>query len=283
VTGTTRGAALAALRAQLTRAGFDTAALDARLLLLQALDISQTELMLRPDVEVTGAEAEAIEGFAERRLAHEPVARIIGEREFWGLPFMLSKDTLIPRPDTETLVQAALDFLPAKAAPRLLDLGTGTGCILIALLHERRDSWGIGVDLSPDAAATASVNAFRNGVRDRASFMVSRWADALFGRFDLIVSNPPYIRPEVIASLDREVRDFDPRGALDGGSDGLEAYRAILHDAPRLMTPEAVLALEIGYDQEEDVVSLARESGFSLLTVRHDLGGHPRAVALKRS
>ncbi|KMO27620.1 SAM-dependent methyltransferase, partial [Methylobacterium tarhaniae] len=170
--------------------------------------------------------------------AGEPVARIIGAWEFWGLPFGLSSDTLVPRPDTETLVEAALGLGLGPDAPhRLADLGTGSGCILVALLTEWPQAVGLGIDRSPGACVTARANAARNGVADRAAFAVGDWASALSGPFDVVVANPPYIASEVIAGLSGEVRDHDPRLALDGGADGLDAYRTILAQVPRLLAP----------------------------------------------
>ncbi|NIX75145.1 peptide chain release factor N(5)-glutamine methyltransferase [Microvirga terricola] len=283
-TAATRDQALRELRRSLTEAGFESAALDARLLVLAALGISSSDLITRPDTPLTDHEAETLAAFAARRLAHEPVARIIGEREFWGLPFRLSDATLVPRPDTETVVETALKLLPDHNAPLgIADLGTGSGCILTALLHELPNARGIGVDRSPEAARTAHANAQANGVGDRALFVVSDWGSALKGTLDLVVSNPPYIVSAVIPGLDREVRDYDPALALDGGADGLDAYRIILDDAGRLLKPGGLLVLEIGYDQAEALQRLAAERALEVLAVAPDLSGNPRCAALKRT
>ncbi|MCB5174360.1 peptide chain release factor N(5)-glutamine methyltransferase [Microvirga lenta] len=282
--GQTRAEALAALRRRLTEAGFGTAGLDARLLVLAALGISATDLIARPDTLLTPAEAERLEAFARRRLAHEPVARIVGEREFWGLPFTLSPETLVPRPDTETLIETVLALLPDRQARlRIVDFGTGSGCILTALLHELPHAEGLGIDRSFDALRTARRNAQRNGVGDRSLFAASDWASALQGRFDLIVSNPPYIASPVIPGLDAEVREHDPVLALDGGADGLDAYRILLGEAKRLLVPGGLMVLEIGYDQAEALQRLARAHALEILRVAHDLSSNPRCVALKRS
>jgi len=281
---TTRAQALAELRRNLNEAGFETAALDARLLLLTALGIPATTLVTHPDTPLTAEESETLASFARRRLAHEPVARIVGIREFWGLPFRLSPETLVPRPDTETVVETALDLLPDRQAPlRIVDFGTGSGCILVALLHELPRATGLGVDLSPGALATARTNADENGVGGRCHFALSRWADAVSGPFDLIVSNPPYIASGVIPTLDEEVREHDPRLALDGGPDGLEPYRILLSEAGRLLAPGGLLAVEIGYDQAEELRSLAGSHGLEILRIAHDLSGNPRCVAMRRS
>lgn len=278
----TRARALKNLRRTLSEAGFETAPVDARLLLLSVLHVPATELITNPDVPLTADEAERLGAVTRRRLDHEPVARIIGEREFWGLPFALSPETLVPRPDTETVVETALDLLPDRQAPLLMaDFGTGSGCLLVALLHELPQAAGLGVDLSLGALKTARGNAWTNGVGRRSFFALSHWADAITGRFDLIVSNPPYIASPVIPTLDPEVREHDPILALDGGPDGLEPYRILLREAKRLLVPGGLLAVEIGYDQAEDLRSLAASHGLEILKVAHDLSGNPRCVAMR--
>jgi release factor glutamine methyltransferase len=280
----TRAQALKDLRRALTEAGFETAALDARLLLLEALGISPTDLITSPDISLTPEQSRTLDSFTARRLAHEPVARIVGTREFWGLPFRLSLETLVPRPDTETLVETALDLLPDRQAPlRIVDFGTGSGCILVALLHELPNAMGLGVDLSFGALVTARANADDNRVGNRCHFALSRWAEAVSGPFDLIVSNPPYIASPVIPGLDAEVRDHDPLLALDGGADGLCAYRVILGEASRLLARGGLLVVEIGYDQAEALRHLAGLRGLEVLTIAHDLSDNPRCVALKRT
>ena len=218
--------------------------------------------------------------FATRRLAGEPVFRIIGEREFWGLPFSLSAATLEPRPDSETLVEAALDCLAERRqdAFSVLDLGTGTGCLLIAVLSECRAATGLGIDLSPEACETARRNALVNGVADRAVFQQGSWTAGLYRRFDLILSNPPYIPRGEIATLDVSVRDHDPALALDGGADGLDPYRIFARTLPDVLAPNGTVMLEVGAGQEAEVIALMTEGGFTWRGSRRDLGGHPRAV-----
>ncbi|HEX2135088.1 MAG TPA: peptide chain release factor N(5)-glutamine methyltransferase, partial [Microvirga sp.] len=265
------------------QAGLETPALDARLLVLAAVGIGPVDLVTRPDEPLTADQTEKLERYAGRRLAREPVARILGEWEFWGLPFALSAATLVPRPDTETVVATALRRRPERHAPlRILDLGTGTGCLLVSLLHERPRAAGLGVDRSPSAAATASGNARRNGVAERALFAVSDWARAVRGPFDLVVSNPPYIASPVIATLAVDVRGHDPILALDGGPDGLDACRVILSEAPRLLAPDGLLVLEIGHDQAGALRDLAASAALEILEIAHDLSGSPRCVALQR-
>lgn len=258
---------------------------EARFLVLDALGVSATELALEGDAAIGEAGATRIGDWVRRRLSGEPLARIVGEWEFWGLPFALSPQTLVPRPDTETLVEAALAGCPDRMGRwRILDLGTGSGCILTALLSECPSAYGVGLDLSYGALTTARANASRNGVAARAAFVNGSWCDALVGPFDLIVSNPPYIAHDVIAGLACEVRLHDPALALDGGTDGLDAYRGILGAVARrggaLLSPGGRLHLEIGYDQAEAVGDLARSTGFEVIAVTSDLAGHDRVVSL---
>lgn len=258
---------------------------DARILVLHALSLTQAELALRPGIPIGETGAEALDHAIRRRRSGEPVARILDEWEFWGLPFWLSPHTLVPRPDTETLVETALRTMVDRPRPwRILDLGTGSGCILVALLSERPNALGVGTDLSLGAILTARRNAARNGVGARATFLRGDWFEAVRGPFDLIVSNPPYIARSVIATLAVEVRRHDPMAALDGGEDGLFAYRAIIGGlAARLglLAPEGAVVLEIGYDQADAVAGLGRDAGFGVAGIDRDLAGHERVVTLR--
>ena len=282
-----RAEALRQLTQAFTAAGVANPRGDAGFLAEHALELSSSALILQGQQPLGEACAHALAEAAARRLAGEPVARILGGWEFWGLPFRLSPETLVPRPDTETLVEAALRLFPEPARPlRLVDLGTGSGCILVALLHERPNAFGIGLDRSQDALTTARENAEANGVGARAAFLRGSWLDALSGPFELIVSNPPYIAAGVIPTLDAEVRGHDPLAALDGGPDGLDAYRAILAglaQRPGLLAAGGAVALEIGYDQAEAVMALGRDAGFSDVALARDLAGHPRVVTLRPS
>ncbi|KQT76933.1 protein-(glutamine-N5) methyltransferase, release factor-specific [Methylobacterium sp. Leaf466] len=281
----TRQAALSVARSLLERDGIDAGPEDARFLVLDALGLTQTELRLAPDAAIGEAGAARLARAMERRLSGEPVARILGAWEFWGLPFLLSLETLVPRPDTETLVETALRGLADRGhALRILDLGTGSGCVLIALLSECRHAFGIGVDRSAHALVTASANARANGVGDRCAFVAASWSDPLTGPFDVIVSNPPYIASAVIPALSASVRDHDPVLALDGGVDGLDAYRSILDgiaagDAS-LLAGDGALHVEIGFDQAQAVADLGRRAGFEHVHVVRDLAGHERVVSL---
>ncbi|NNM74012.1 peptide chain release factor N(5)-glutamine methyltransferase [Enterovirga sp. DB1703] len=279
----TRAAAQAGLRRALTAAGIASAALDARLLVAAALGIGATAFLAHPDERLTAEQAARLGALARRRLAREPVGRILGEVEFWGLPFRLAPEVLAPRPDTETVVEAALERSAGVEPPRrILDLGTGSGCILVALLSELPAAFGVGVDRSPDALRIAAANAARNGVGLRAGFAASDWAAALGTGFDLIVSNPPYIRTAEIAALDLDVSRYDPAAALDGGRDGLDAYRAILADSWRCLAPGGRLVLELGHDQAAAVEELGRAQGWRKEALRTDLAGHSRAIVLTR-
>jgi release factor glutamine methyltransferase len=280
----TRAEALALLRHAFAEAGLDTPDLDARLLLADALQVDAVEIAVRPHHPL-GPEAVArLAGFARRRLAREPVGRILGGREFWSLPFALSPETLEPRPETETVVETALSLMPDRQAGlRILDLGTGSGCLLVALLHELPRATGLGIDRSPGALATAGGNAMRNGVGGRAAFVASDWAATLNARFDLIVSNPPYIPAPDVAGLAPEVREHDPRAALDGGDDGLAAYRTIFSEAAALLALPGTLVVEIGSGQEQPVRDLAVARNLRVVALARDLSGRPRALALTQA
>lgn len=281
--GLTIEAARRALATQFKTGGMDSPELDARLLIGAALALDHTGLAVHSTRVITDDEANVIASFAHRRLSHEPVARILGHKEFWGLDLQLSEATLVPRPDTETIVAAALEIVRNDSATtkplRIADIGTGSGAILLALLSELPAATGIGTDISESALETARLNAQRSGLADRASFIRCDYATALSGPFDLIVSNPPYIRSADIAGLDIDVRDYDPRLALDGGADGLDAYRAITPQAAALLAPAGTLIFEVGDGQSADVRALMSLAGLTLSQPpRADLGGIHRAV-----
>jgi release factor glutamine methyltransferase len=264
--------------------GIDSAELDARILLGTVLDLDLTGMITAASRPLTSDELIRLEDLIHRRLNGEPVARILGLREFWGLPLKLSAATLVPRPDTETVVEIALEML--RAAPpygrplRIADLGTGSGAILLALLSELADAFGYGTDINIDALRTARGNAVDLGLASRAAFLACDYAAALIGPFDLIVSNPPYIRSADIPSLATEVRDHDPLRALDGGTDGLDAYRALVPQAARLLVPGGILAVEVGEGQSADVARLIASTGLILEgPPKADLSGIRRAIA----
>ncbi|CAM5189503.1 hypothetical protein ARD30_15880 [Bosea thiooxidans] len=259
-----------------SRAASATPGLDARLLVEGAVGQENPD----PDMQLPADALARLRDFATRRLAGEPVWRILGEREFWGLRFRLSPATLEPRPDSETIVEVTLAALAGRReeALSLLDLGTGTGCLLIALLSELPRATGLGIDLSAEARDMAAGNAELNGVGDRAAFRQGSWTEGLAGRFDVIVSNPPYIPSGEIAGLSVEVREHDPLLALDGGADGLGPYRIFARTLPALMAPSGIVVFEIGAGQGPDVVALMQAGGLEFRGSRNDLGGHERAL-----
>lgn len=269
------------LAAAFARRGHDgTPALDARLLAAHALGLAPAAVPLNDDRAVDPAAAERMLALAARRAAGEPVARILGHREFHGRDFLLSADTLVPRPETETLVEAALELLPPDAPARIVDAGTGSGAILLSVLAERPQALGLGVDIAPGAVATARENAIRLGVADRALFVVGDWLAAV-GRVDAILANPPYIDSDVIAGLDAEVREHDPQRALDGGADGLDAIRAIVADAGRVLAGNGTLLMEIGAGQAGAVEDIAAAHGMAARLVA-DLAGIERVAIVQR-
>jgi release factor glutamine methyltransferase len=286
-TGQTIDSARRMLAARLKSSGIDETELDARILLGAALDLDLTGLIAQADRRLTPTEASQLAQYAQRRLAGEPVARILGTREFWGLPFQLSDATLVPRPDTETVVELALEIfreLPiSKRGLRIADIGVGSGAILLALLHEIPDAFGVGTDVSLTALGTAKRNAAALGLTDRSGFVACYYAAALSGPFDLIVSNPPYIPTADIANLSVEVRDYDPRLALDGGNDGFDAYRALIPQAAQLLAPGGVLVVEAGQGQAHGIETLMAASALTVdRRPKADLAGNLRAVPARK-
>jgi release factor glutamine methyltransferase len=264
--------------------GLDAPELDARLIVGHALGLDHAALAAQSRRSLTRAETDAIAALAARRLGREPVARILGRKEFWGLDFKLNAETLVPRPETETVVEAALAAVGKDGRHRTLrvaDLGTGTGALLIALLSELPSAFGIGTDVSVAALDCARDNASALGVATRASFLACDFAAALRGPIDLVVSNPPYVARGDIAALQAEVRDYDPRLALDGGPDGLDGYRALAEDAQRLLAPGGALVLELGLGQLAAVSAIFAAAGIAAALPRHDLSGTARALVLR--
>jgi release factor glutamine methyltransferase len=272
-----------ALAAEFRTAGIDSPELDARILIGHALELDHAALISRGGRPLDRPEADKVTAAATRRLAGEPVSRILGTREFWGKPLIVTPAVLDPRPDTETIVELALELIdrggPRTRPLRIADLGVGSGAILLALLSELPNARGTGADIARDALDIASRNAQALGLGARTDFVESDFGAALHGPFDLVVSNPPYIASRDIAALAREVREHDPLCALDGGPDGLAAYRAIAAGVPRLLAPAGLLAVEIGAGQQADVEHLFTAAGLEIAAVRHDLSGIPRAIA----
>ena len=281
LTGLTIAQARRMLTSEFRRAGLDSPELDARVLAGYALALDQTGLAVQAARTLSDAEARSLEKLAARRLHREPIARIVGVKEFWGLPLRVTEATLVPRPETETVVEtalAALDRDGIRTRPLLIaDLGTGTGALLLALLSELVNARGVGTDISRDALMVARDNAARLGLSTRAQFVACDFGAALGGGFDLVVSNPPYVASGDIVTLEPEVQR-DPRRALAGGADGLDCYRVIADQAQALLAPEGHLVVELGADQEPAVAALFRKAGLAPAAARADLAGIPRAL-----
>ena len=282
--GGTVARALAAGAARLREAGVEGARRDARLLLAAALGVSSDALRMRPERPLNAGERVAFESLLARRARREPVSRIVGVREFWSLPFKITPDTLDPRPDSETLVDAVLGRIADRDAPLdILDLGTGSGCLLLALLSDLPAARGLGVDISEPALAVARENAAALGLGSRADFLRASWGAALGGTWQVIVSNPPYILSSEIPDLAPEVQDFDPLPALAGGPDGLDAYRILAPDIARLLDPGGLAALEIGAAQIEPVEALLRTIGLKICGRVRDLAENWRCVLAEKT
>ena len=274
-------AARRTLTEQFRAAGLDSPELDARILVGHALSLDHAALAAAGARILSAEERETIAAFANRRLAREPIARIVGNKEFWSLKLRVGATTLVPRPETETVVEAALAAIDAggvRARPLLIaDLGTGSGALLLALSAELPNAFGVGTDKSVGALWIARENAQRLQLQ-RAAFVTCDMSAALGGPFDLIVSNPPYVASGHIASLAAEVRDYDPRSALDGGTDGLDYHRAIARAAPALLKPGGALVVELGAGQAQAVAGLFAAAGLETWPPRADLYGVPRAL-----
>ena len=279
-----------ALADKFRQAGIDSADADARLLIAHALGIDRAAMIANGERVLSPSEVKAIDALAERRLKREPVSRIFGTKEFWSLSLHISPAVLVPRPETETIIEAALDFVVRggkglknlrNESLRVLDIGTGSGALLLALLSELPNALGTGTDVSTPALGVARVNAERHSLASRCTFVTCDIATGVAGPFDLIVSNPPYVAHGDIAALEPEVRDFDPVFALDGGSDGLNGYRAIAHDARRLLAPGGRLIVELGAGQEPAVRALFTDAELVVGDARNDLAGIPRVLSAK--
>lgn len=279
---------LDALMRDLTRtiaaAEIDNPRLEARLIAMTASGLGLEAMIAYPDTPIDPDTCAYAYALAEARVLGAPSAYLVGHREFWSLDFKVSSATLVPRPDSETLVSAALEFAEGSDwAGRVLDLGTGSGCLLLAFLSERRLAYGTGIDASAEALEVAAANAVLLGLASRALFACANWSTALRGRFNLVFANPPYIRASDINGLGLEVRDFEPFEALDGGPDGLMCYRAILADLPRVMAPGARVFFEVGQGQAADVAALCAKAGLAPIGLYRDLAGIERCVVAEKN
>jgi release factor glutamine methyltransferase len=279
----TLGALLKDATARLANAGIDGAAREVRLLLQAAAGIPIATQIAFPERAIAADAAARFDALLGRRVRREPMAHILGRREFWSLAFKVTADTLDPRPDSETLIQAVLDQVPDRSATlRLVDFGTGTGCLLLALLHELPNTAGVGVDASAAALAVAAENANALGLARRASFHRGDWDDGLDPGFDIVLSNPPYIPSGEIAGLQPEVASFEPRLALDGGLDGLDAYRRLAPAAMRLLAPRGLAAFEIGLGQGDSVRAIMAAAGLRHIATARDLAAVERCLLFRK-
>lgn len=250
--------------------------LEARIILKQRVGIDWASIIANPDQTI---ETDLILKDFESRKAGKPLSRIYGQREFWGLTFEIDENTLDPRPDSETLIEQALAYYKDKPPPKtILDLGTGTGCLLLALLHEFKNAKGIGIDISESALKIAQKNAKNLALECRATFKQGNWGQGITEKFDLIVSNPPYIETKVIQNLQKEVRNHDPIQALDGGNDGVQDYNKIFPSLKNILKPDGMAVFEIGFDQGDKITRLSKKYGLYLGDIYPDLAGNPRAV-----
>lgn len=273
------GEAARTIAERLRAVGIDSHRLDARLLVAEVLGVEANTVFTRPDMALTAEQAACLEGMVARRVAREPMSHILGRRGFWTLTLKVTADTLDPRGDTETLIEAVLSRIADSQAPlRVVDFGTGTGAILLSLLSELPNATGLGVDKSPAALAVARDNAQVNGMAPRTEFLLSDWGRDLDERFDVIVSNPPYIPDQDIDGLEPEVAAFEPRLALAGGPDGLDCYRALIPHMARLLAPGGIAAVEVGMGQAGLVASLFATAGLVVGAVARDLAGIERCV-----
>lgn len=258
--------------------GISSARLDAEVLLAHALGVPRVMLYARFDQPLKAEELDRVRGLVQRRARGEPVAHLVGEKEFWSLPFFVTKDVLIPRPDTEVLVEVALELVRGVAEPRILDVGTGSGAIAIALARELSAAHVVAADRSPAAVGVAQRNVERHQVQDRVTVVEGDLLEEIQGTFDLVVANLPYIRTGEMAGLMAEVRDFEPRDALDGGADGLDPIRRLIAAAPRVLPAGGWIALEAGHDQVQEVAGILEREAYAEIGTRRDYAGHPRVA-----
>jgi len=275
------GTALADAAARLSAAGISDARREARLLVAEALGWDAARVLGFPEAEMTAAAGRRLGELIARRSAREPISRILGYREFWSLHFYLSPETLDPRPDSETLIESALAALGERdRVYRVLDFGTGSGCLLLALLSELPNALGTGVDRSEGALETARRNAAALGLGGRTQLVRGNWGDGLSGEWDVILANPPYIPSKALQTLMPEVASYEPKLALDGGADGLEAYRVLAPEIARLLAPTGIAAVEVGDGQGPAMTAIMVGAGLVLRGIRHDLSGVDRCIVL---
>jgi len=265
----------------LQQAKIESASLDARILLQHVLRLSREQFLLAMEESLSNDQHAMFNELIAKRTNRQPVAQIIGKREFWGMEFKVTGDTLDPRPDSESVIEAVLGQCRDRLKPyKVLDLGTGTGCLLLSLLNELPNATGIGVDISEAALAVAKENTIYFGMQSRVAFLASNWCEKLAGQFDIIVANPPYIPSKTIESLAPEVANYEPRLALDGGEDGLDCYRDIMHSLPLILEKDGIAVFEIGIGQQAALAEIATSCAMKVKETRQDLGGIIRCVII---
>ena len=279
ITANTLGSAFEQAFQMLKEAGVGEARLDARLLVAHATENETATIFGFPERPIENQQVLLLEASLRRRIAREPMAYILKTREFWSLPFIVSSDTLVPRPDSETLIEAVLEHIPeTRRNLSILDLGTGSGCLLLSLLSKFSNAIGIGVDASEAALDIAKQNAAALGLEERATFVVSDWTEKVEDQFDIVIANPPYIPSSDIPNLEADVAQYEPLAALDGGANGLDSYRKILRQLPKVLTDDASIFLESGAGQASAVSEMVREIGFQHIETKKDLAGIERCV-----
>ena len=275
--------ALLSATAALRAAGIEEPHREARILLAHALEVDLAGMLRRRTGHLRPEEDDCFERLIARRAERVPAAALLGHREFWSLDFLVTADTLIPRPESELIIETAVALQTDRRIDSILDLGTGTGCLLLAALTEFREAWGLGVDRSQAAAMVAKQNSERLGLSSRAAIMIGDWTDALAGRFDLILCNPPYIPAADVSALMPEVALYEPHLALDGGADGLDPYRILFPDLHTRLASEGTALFEFGWGEAPALLDLAGQAGLTVVAVREDLAGHPRVMILRRA
>ena len=265
----------------LAEGGIETNSLDARIILKEIFNFDEKELILNSDLILSESKISKVQKIITRRLNFEPVSKIFGKRDFYNSTFSISDDVLDPRPETENIVEIANNFILEKGYESFIDLGTGSGCIILSILKENKNLTAVGVDISIDAINIAKKNSKDMNLEKRSSFLVSNWLSSIYNSYDLIISNPPYIPSDEIITLSKTVKNFDPLISLDGGQDGLECYKEIAQDINRVINKNGRVILEIGYNQAHDVIKIFESKEFKLLKIYNDINGLNRILTFE--
>ena len=265
----------------LAEGGIETNSLDARIILREIFNFDEKELILNSDLILSESKISKVQKIITRRLNFEPVSKIFGKRDFYNSTFSISNDVLDPRPETENIVEIANNFILEKGYESFIDLGTGSGCIILSILKENKNLTAVGVDISIDAIDIAKKNSKDMNLEKRSSFLVSNWLSSIYNSYDLIISNPPYIPSDEIITLSKTVNNFDPLISLDGGQDGLKCYKEIAQDINRVINKNGRVILEIGYNQAHDVIKIFESKEFKLLKIYNDINGLNRILTFE--